>query len=1172
MRFDNLQLVAFGPFSGKVLEFCPEKKGLVICVGPNEAGKSTALRALSHLLFGIPMRTPDDFLHAKPNLRIGATLSLDDGSTLDLLRRKGRGLTLIDPETKAPLAVDPLAPILGALDEDSFRSFWGIDHDALVAGGAQLAVGEGDLGRALFEAGLGHGALQPLQAALDEEAKCLFAARGANPAVNKALARLKELKRELRSSLLDPKEWQSLVKERERVDEAIRALDADRSEQEVEHQRVQRVLRVLPLLDVLASLEAELAPYASLPRLGTDFPERRRATLDELTRLVSDEDRQSERLEELRKRRGALVVPEELVSRSAAVKDLDERRGSIRKARRDMLRIRGQRDASHNAAKDLIGRIRAGLSLGDADKLLAQLERQGRVRTLSEERAALDERLATAQRSEAKATRALNQATDALQALPAPDNIRPLEMALASHQQSGDLFAEIKRLSQALETKEERVARDARQLDLQGLSPEALGSLSVPQPENVKSFEARLSLLEGRRRDLERERDEVKRGLDGNRLNQRRFAAAGAVPTEEQLVARRSGRDALWQSIRRSFVEGAALPDDGTPPQVARDFEGDLHGSDAIVDRMRQDAQRVHEFATLTHEAERLGAREIALEGALKELGDKEALALGEWRALWAATPVQPRTPPEMAAWLGRFELLLRGVDEARQQRKDLAARVDLLQRHLGTLHEALAAHEGAAAGPTPPSVDDREGAMHAVAQAQLLIRDAGALEKKRDKLDNERARARETLAEILEERPRLDSALQDWQGRWAATVAELGLGPDATAGEAEDSLRRISELQKHLADKASAGRRLYGMEKDAEEFAADLEALVDGLEQRPAGDDALDVVQRLAQALLQAEGDRKDRDRLDQEVTALQRELARTKTALARERNTLSELLAEADTESADGFAEVERLVARRDDLERRMREVEVRLGEAAPGMSVQSLRDEVADANADSLRAEADRLDEAIGEARRTRDGHLTQRGQLEERLRSSEGGSSRGAELADEQAALVAKLKDDARAYARLHLARQLLDREVERYRERHQNPLLLRASAAFARLTRGHFVGVRVDGGNDGEAHLVCLRDGQAEVEVTGLSEGTRDQLYLALRLATLEERLAAAGSSRVPFIVDDILVNFDEDRTRATLELLHELADKTQVLLFTHHRFVVDLAREALGDGMTVVEI
>ena len=61
MKINRLQLIAYGPFSGTTLDFSNHQVGFHLMYGPNEAGKSTALRALRNVLFGIPVRTPDSF-------------------------------------------------------------------------------------------------------------------------------------------------------------------------------------------------------------------------------------------------------------------------------------------------------------------------------------------------------------------------------------------------------------------------------------------------------------------------------------------------------------------------------------------------------------------------------------------------------------------------------------------------------------------------------------------------------------------------------------------------------------------------------------------------------------------------------------------------------------------------------------------------------------------------------------------------------------------------------------------------------------------------------------------------------------------------------------------------------------------------------------------------------
>ncbi|MFD1960447.1 ATP-binding protein [Novosphingobium panipatense] len=138
-------------------------------------------------------------------------------------------------------------------------------------------------------------------------------------------------------------------------------------------------------------------------------------------------------------------------------------------------------------------------------------------------------------------------------------------------------------------------------------------------------------------------------------------------------------------------------------------------------------------------------------------------------------------------------------------------------------------------------------------------------------------------------------------------------------------------------------------------------------------------------------------------------------------------------------------------------------------------------------------------------------------------------------------------------------------IEQYRERHQDPMLLRASEIFRRLTIGRYAALRID--SDGpNSRLLGLRDdGRTVVDVGAMSEGTTDQLFLALRLAAVEQSIAAGV--RLPFLADDLFVNFDDERSEAGFRVLAELARSTQVLFFTHHPHLAAIARSVVGEDL-----
>ena len=237
--------------------------------------------------------------------------------------------------------------------------------------------------------------------------------------------------------------------------------------------------------------------------------------------------------------------------------------------------------------------------------------------------------------------------------------------------------------------------------------------------------------------------------------------------------------------------------------------------------------------------------------------------------------------------------------------------------------------------------------------------------------------------------------------------------------------------------------------------------------------------------------------------------------------------------------------------------------------GRSERELEEEARDVDPDRLGAEIDSMSDRLRELDDPIDRAALAERQAAATLESIDGGDAAVAAAWDRQA-ILAELEDLSARYVRAQTGLRLLQWAVDRYRAEQQAPLLKRASSLFATLTLGSFSGLGLVYDEKDQAVLAGTRVDGSEVDVTGMSDGTVDQLWLALRLAAIDGWLEE--NAALPFVADDLFVNFDDERAGAGLAALHQLAGSCQVLVFTHHAHLVGLARQVLGDGVSVVNL
>lgn len=1159
MKILSLDLLRYGPFTGLSLDFSAKPRALHVIFGSNAVGKSTTLRAVLGFLFEMPKDTQDAHDRDYKKLRVGALLAAEDGRTLQLVRRKGLKQTLLDP-AEQPVDEGQLQALLGGVTEEQYKVMFGLSHEALVRGGEALLKGGGDLGESLFAAGLGGTRVHAVLERLGEQADEIFTPLGKHKKkLNAALESYKTAKKGAVDRSQPAKEWEQLQKDLAGGQARASTLARELSELQAKHRHLSRTAQALVPIAERDRILGMLKEHEGAVFLPETAPEARRKAENTLAEAEPREERLGREIADLTAQMDRLPVPEALLAQGASITAIRDGLGNHKKAAGvDLPRLRGELRQLEDTLESILGRLGRRVPLEEVGSLVVAQGVEARIRALLKQRIGLERDLAGAVKGLAEAESKLGGERSRLGALPALVDVTALARTHEVVQRDGDLEKVLGDLRGEVTAMAARLEAGLSALGVAQLSLERVGALPVPARETVEVFARDFTERESERRSLAKTLAERKKRFGELEREIEALRRGEQVPMEGDLAAARREREGHWKRVRQAWLGdpaeegassgGAAL----SASEIAGHHEASARRADELSDRLRREADRVAKFATLSADRDR-AARDIEESVAAAERGrTAEEAEQGRWQAAWAAAGIAPRSPGEMQAFLARYQKLAEDKARFEEVRRREQAQKERIEGHREALAAALEAL-GMAAGP-------RHGLLALVAHARDVVERAGKGQREREAAVKEVRRGEgevEALSGALAARQREHGA---WAEQWSSAMLALGLAASTGTEEAEEVLALHADLARQGDGARELRRRIAGIERDAAEFTAQVE----GLARLSAPDLAGIPLEQAAAALLDrfaaGETNRRLKQALEKELKEKQQDLLATREKRRGAERALKQLMEEARAQDVSELvaAEDRSAVARKLRQDREI--VEMRLSTIGGGLSVEALLEECRGTNADALAQGLVEVERQIADVDQERTRVNEDVGQLRQRLLSMDGSDLAAEELtrAEQHLASISALVDD---YARAKLAADLLRRAMEQYREKNQGPLVRRASELFARLSLGTFSGLRGDHDEQDRPVLRCVPRAGDPVEVRALSDGTRDQLFLALRVASLEQYFTK--SEPLPLVLDDVLIHFDDARARAALEVLGELSQRTQILFFTHHARLAELAEATL---------
>ena len=398
----------------------------------------------------------------------------------------------------------------------------------------------------------------------------------------------------------------------------------------------------------------------------------------------------------------------------------------------------------------------------------------------------------------------------------------------------------------------------------------------------------------------------------------------------------------------------------------------------------------------------------------------------------------------------------------------------------------------------------------------------------------------------------------------WSTWLIKQGLPGTLRVDTVPEFVAKIEQGRNALAAVKAREDRIYGIQKDIDEYEDDVKAVatmigmsLEGASKADVGVAADQIIELLAvvRAALQARGVMKDRaSELTVDFKTAEGKLKR----LAKRRDDLLNAGGTTSSENfrvkAKEFIDYQQTITKRDNLRATLRagwtgrHADDVLEKMFLGTTIDAVNDEIA-----SLDSQLQEL----GDRRKTQLAEQANLGARTNQLSSDEEASQWRAKREE----LRQELRELAWQWSKFVVAQSLLEKARTKYEEERQPDVVRRASTWFTRISRGSYVSIHVEVGGD---RAISVFDQVGRKKTPGqLSRGTRDQLYLALRFGLIQN--IGDKGERLPVVVDEVLVNCDPARAKVAVDGFVELAQTTQVLVLTCHPWMVDLFKAASQD-------
>ncbi|MBT5348707.1 MAG: AAA family ATPase [Nitrospina sp.] len=425
---------------------------------------------------------------------------------------------------------------------------------------------------------------------------------------------------------------------------------------------------------------------------------------------------------------------------------------------------------------------------------------------------------------------------------------------------------------------------------------------------------------------------------------------------------------------------------------------------------------------------------------------------------------------------------------------------------------------------------------------------------------------AKEDLAEInlARQSEQKEKDLNDKFDEWRGWLKKRKLDPSIAPITTKNIAKTARQVKSMIAQRARLDERIQQMQticQETEQSIRALEPLVNTISLK----NELPVnIEIICQAFNESKANREKSNLLDAQCQNEIEKLASLEKQLENISNEIAQFISSSGAKDSSDFLHKQSVLEVKKSLNEKIAQKrEIIQSNVGLGSHFDKFIEAIQNTPLEEIQQKLSRLRIELEELREDREQLLQDIG---ETLNEIEKLSSNNDLIAKqtESEYLKQQLQSLAREWATYRGVLVLIDAAKQKFEKTRQPGVIRSAENLFAQITGGNYRRIIKPIDQD---DLIIENELHQRKGVLEMSRGTREQLYLAMRFGLIDEY--ETRSEPLPAVMDDIFVNFDDERDERIIKILSQFSKQRQVIVLTCHQRSLEAYKNIGATAITV---